>query len=199
MSNSYQYAHDSYYCYENSNVLKNKLGICDSELLEEKERKIAGLRYIELFQNIPKGEMNFNYLLKIHKFLFQDIYTWAGKIRTVDIAKGNMFCNSRFIYSNATEIFNNLKKEHFLQDLSAKELSVKMAYYFSEINALHPFREGNGRTQRAYFSILAQRLGYYLDFSEISQDDMIKASSQSFLKNYDQINSIFEKALKRDY
>lgn len=143
MSNSYQYAHDSYYCYENSNVLKNKLGICDSELLEEKERKIAGLRYIELFQNIPKGEMNFNYLLKIHKFLFQDIYTWAGKIRTVDIAKGNMFCNSRFIYSNATEIFNNLKKEHFLQDLSAKELSVKMAYYFSEINALHPFREGN--------------------------------------------------------
>lgn len=197
MSNSYQYAHDSYYCYENSNVLKNKLGICDSELLEEKERKIAGLRYIELFQNIPKGEMNFNYLLKIHKFLFQDIYTWAGKIRTVDIAKGNMFCNSRFIYSNATEIFNNLKKEHFLQDLSAKELSVKMAYYFSEINALHPFREGNGRTQRAYFSILAQRLGYYLDFSEISQDDMIKASSQSFLKNYDQINSIFEKALKR--
>lgn len=197
MSNSYQYAHDSYYCYENSNVLKNKLGICDSKLLEEKERKIAGLRYIELFQNIPKGEMNFNYLLKIHKFLFQDIYTWAGKIRTVDIAKGNMFCNSRFIYSNATEIFNNLKKEHFLQDLSANELSVKMAYYFSEINALHPFREGNGRTQRAYFSILAQRLGYYLDFSEISQDDMIKASSQSFLKNYDQINSIFEKALKR--
>lgn len=199
MSNSYQYAHDSYYCYENSNVLKNKLGICDSKLLEEKERKIAGLRYIELFQNIPKGEMNFNYLLKIHKFLFQDIYTWAGKIRTVDIAKGNMFCNSRFIYSNATEIFNNLKKEHFLQDLSANELSVKMAYYFSEINALHPFREGNGRTQRAYFSILAQRLGYYLDFSEISQGDMIKASSQSFLKNYDQINSIFEKALKRDY
>lgn len=197
MSNSYQYAHDSYYCYESSNVLKNKLGICDSKLLEEKERKIAGLRYIELFQNIPKGEMNFNYLLKIHKFLFQDIYTWAGKIRTVDIAKGNMFCNSRFIYSNATEIFNNLKKEHFLQDLSANELSVKMAYYFSEINALHPFREGNGRTQRAYFSILAQRLGYYLDFSEISQDDMIKASSQSFLKNYDQINSIFEKALKR--
>lgn len=199
MSNSYQYAHDSYYCYENSNVLKNKLGICDSKLLEEKERKIAGLRYIELFQNIPKGEMNFNYLLKIHKFLFQDIYTWAGKIRTVDIAKGNMFCNSRFIYSNATEIFNNLKKEHFLQDLSANTLSVKMAYYFSEINALHPFREGNGRTQRAYFSILAQRLGYYLDFSEISQDDMIKASSQSFLKNYDQINSIFEKALKREY
>lgn len=199
MSNSYQYAHDSYYCYESSNVLKNKLGICDSKLLEEKERKIAGLRYIELFQNIPKGEMNFNYLLKIHKFLFQDIYTWAGKIRTVDIAKGNMFCNSRFIYSNATEIFNNLKKEHFLQDLSANELSVKIAYYFSEINALHPFREGNGRTQRAYFSILAQRLGYYLDFSEISQDDMIKASSQSFLKNYAQINSIFEKALKRDY
>lgn len=199
MSNSYQYAHDSYYCYESSNVLKNKLGICDSKLLEEKERKIAGLRYIELFQNIPKGEMNFNYLLKIHKFLFQDIYTWAGKIRTVDIAKGNMFCNSRFIYSNATEIFNNLKKEHFLQDLSANELYVKMAYYFSEINALHPFREGNGRTQRAYFSILAQRLGYYLDFSEISQGDMIKASSQSFLKNYDQINSIFEKALKRDY
>ena len=197
MSNSYQYAHDSYYCYENSNVLKNKLGIRDSELLEEKERKIAGLRYIELFQNIPNGEMNFNYFLKIHKFLFQDIYTWAGKVRTVDIAKGNMFCNSAFIHLNANDIFNKLKKEHFLQDLSDNELPIKMAYYFSEINALHPFREGNGRTQRAYFSILAQRLGYYLDFSEISQDDMIKASSQSFFKNYDQINSIFEKSLKR--
>lgn len=197
MSNSYQYAHDSYYCYKNSNVLKNKLGIRNSDILEEKERKIAGLRYIELFQNIPEGEMNFNYLLSIHKFLFQDIYTWAGKVRTVDIAKGNMFCNSAFIYSNADEIFNELKKEHFLQDLSADELPIRMAYYFSEINALHPFREGNGRTQRAYFSILAQRLGYHLDFSEISQNEMVNASSQSFLRNYDKINTIFKKSLQK--
>lgn len=195
MSNSYQYAHDSYYCYENSNVLKNKLGIRNADVLEEKERKIVGLRYIELFQNIPGGEMDFHYLLKIHKFLFQDIYTWAGKIRTVDIAKGNMFCNSAFIYPNAAEIFDKLKSEHYLQDLSANELPTKMAYYFSEINALHPFREGNGRTQRAYFSILAQKLGYHLDFSNISQEDMVKASSQSFLKKYDQINSIFLSSL----
>ena len=77
------------------------------------------------------------------------------KVRTVDIAKGNMFCNVRFISSQADVIFSGLKEEHYLAGLDEDMFIKRLAYYFSEINALHPFREGNGRSQREFIRSLA--------------------------------------------
>ena len=135
---------DTSYCYEDSFILKNKLGIKNQEELEEAERNITALRILQLKTGELRGEPNFKYLCKIHKHIFGDIYPWAGKIRTVDISKGNMFCNSQFILENAEEIFANLKKENYLQDnQDIKKMSERLSYYLSEINALHPFREGN--------------------------------------------------------
>ena len=86
--------------------------------------------------------MDIKHLQAIHRYIFQDVYDWAGKVRTVDIAKGNMFCNVRFISGQADEIFTKLKEEKYLAGLDEETFIKRLAYYFSEINALHPFREG---------------------------------------------------------
>lgn len=183
---------DTSYCYEDSFILKNKLGIKNQEELEEAERNITALRILQLKTGELRGEPNFKYLCKIHKHIFGDIYPWAGKIRTVDISKGNMFCNSQFILENAEEIFANLKKENYLQDYhDIKKMSERLSYYLSEINALHPFREGNGRAQREFIIVLARRAGFYVDFSKVSQKEMIKASEEAFYCDYRHMNDIF--------
>ena len=86
---NYEFEYDIRYCYPNSNVLKNKLNIVNAELLEEAERRITSLRTTEAMKKGIRGKFDFNHLKRIHKFLFGDIYDWAGKIRVVNISKGN--------------------------------------------------------------------------------------------------------------
>ena len=194
----YECLQDNSYCYQDSCILKNKLGIKNIEELEEAERNITALRILQLKTGELRGEPNFKYLCKIHKHIFGDIYPWAGKVRTVDISKGNMFCNSQFIMENAKEIFDNLKRENYLQDYhDIDKMSERLSYYLSEINALHPFREGNGRAQREFIIVLARRAGYSIDFSKVSQEEMIKASEEAFYCNYERMNSIFSKIISK--
>ena len=139
---------DTKYCYPDTEVLINKLDIRDLDKLHIFERKLTMLRLLELLDKPINGKFDFKHLQAIHAYIFQDVYDWAGKVRTVDIAKGNMFCNVRFISSQADVIFSGLKEEHYLAGLDEDMFIKRLAYYFSEINALHPFREGNGRSQR---------------------------------------------------
>lgn len=106
-----------------------------------------------------------------------------------------MFCNARFIESQASEIFKNLKEENYLQGLNEKEGAIRMAYYFSEINALHPFREGNGRSQREFIRTLSLNMGYVINFAKVSKEEMIKASQDSFLCNYGRMEQLFIKCI----
>ncbi len=89
---------DTVYCYSNSNVLINKLGIKDKNKLSIIERRLTMLRLFELLKNPIQGKFDLEHLQSIHSYIFQDIYEWSGKIRTVDIAKGNMFCNIKFVH-----------------------------------------------------------------------------------------------------
>ncbi len=159
---------DKIYCYPNSDVLINKLNIHDSDKLPEVERKLTMLRLMDLLEKPVTGKFDFEHLRNIHKYIFQDIYSWAGKIRTVDIAKSNMFCKVQFIEMQASELFRKLQNDDYLKRLPKEKFVQKAAYYFSEINALHPFREGNGRTQRELIRQLAYESGYILHFAVIS-------------------------------
>lgn len=188
---------DEVYCYADSDVLMNKLGIRDIEQLQLMEKRLTMLRILELIERPVQGEFDLKHLQAIHRYIFQDIYEWAGKIRTVDIAKGNMFCNVKFIQSQADEIFGKLKEEIYLQDLDEKELPARLAYYFSEINALHPFREGNGRCQREFIRILALRAGYAINFAKVSREEMQKASEDSFLCRYDSMEQLFSECIRK--
>ena len=188
---------DRMYCYPDSDVLINKLNIKEQEKLYVFERKLTMLRLLELIDKPIKGNFDFEHLQSIHRYIFQDIYEWAGEVRKVDIAKGNMFCNVNFIDSQAEEIFGKLKAENYLTGLSEDAFVKKLSYFFSEINALHPFREGNGRSQREFIRSLAMKNGYSISFADISQEEMVKASQASFLCDYEAMENLFRKCVRQ--
>ena len=95
---------DKKYCYPQSNVLINKLSIHNAERLAEAEKKLTMLRLLELQYEPVEGELDFAHLCEIHRYIFQDVYEWAGQLRTVDIAKGNMFCKSEFLRENGEQL-----------------------------------------------------------------------------------------------
>ena len=187
---SYDYEYDKTYCYPSSNVLKNKLNIRNAADLQEAERNITALRLLELKQAHPEGSLDFSNFKRLHYHIFQDIYDWAGKTRTVNISKGTQFCLFQYINEQANELFERLEKEDYLIGTS-QPIAERLAFYLSELNAIHPFREGNGRTQRMFIEILAYRAGYEVDFSTVTADEMIEASYQSFNRNYEKINALF--------
>lgn len=187
----YDYEWDNEYCYPNSNILINKLNITDAEKLSVAEREITSLKLAYAKQNPIKGRFDLAHLQKIHRFLFQDIYAWAGELRHVNIAKGNQFCLAQHLDRYAENLFQQLKEEKYLKYCS--NVPHRLAYYLSEINVLHPFREGNGRTQRLFIEYLAAHVGYHVDFSNVTAKEMIVASAESFACNYEKMNKMFER------
>jgi cell filamentation protein len=176
-----RYDADDTYCYPGTDVLRNKAEITDANELDTYEGELSTLRSIEILENPIAGQFDLSHLQRIHLALFQDVYEWAGKIRTVDISRGNSrFANVRFIESAANELFNQLARENWFKELDASTLSAGLAHYLSEINALHPFREGNGRAQRIFISHLSQAAGYQLDYSDLEQEQIYKAMELAF-------------------
>lgn len=110
-----------------------------------------------------QGRFDQKHLQAIHHFIFQDVYDWAGKLRTVDIAKGgHLFALPQFIQASLTAFFTNLKSEAHLRHLAQNLFIGRSAHYFGELTAIHPFREGNGRSQREFFRELALHAGYVI-------------------------------------
>lgn len=192
MQYDYEYEWDREYCYPNSNVLINKLNIKTHDELVVAEREITSLKIAMAKSQPIEGNFDLEYLKKIHKFIFEDIYTWAGCLRHVNISKGNQFCLSDNLEMYGNSIFDKLKADNYLVDYQGS-VPHKLAYYLSEINVLHPFREGNGRTQRLFIEYLAKNAGYSVDFSNISAKEMIIASAESFACEYDKINEMFDR------
>ena len=167
------------YFYEGTEVLKNKLNIRDERDLNDKERSLVSLRVSQITESPVKGEFDFEHLKKINEYLFQDLYEWAGQLRKCEMSKSDIFC----LYSNleyfANSIFSRLKDDNYFMDLTESEKITKLVDLFGDINALHPFREGNGRTQREFIEELAKVNGINLDLTHISRENMIEASHRS--------------------
>lgn len=191
----YEYEWDSKYCYPNSFVLKNKLNIRDAAELSEAERRVTALNLLEIKEKPVRGQFDLKHLRDIHKAIFKEIYTWAGQLRTVDIAKGNQFCLSQHIDTYASGIFTKLKSESFLENTESRKIPERLTYYLSEINVLHPFREGNGRAQRVFIEYLALTAGFHVDFSTVSAKEMIEASALSFAREYDSMTEMFRRII----
>lgn len=189
---SYSYEWDREYCYPDSNVLVNKLNIKNADALHTAEREITSLRLAAAQMQPIKGKFDMKHLQKIHGYLFGDIYGWAGILRHVDIAKGNQFCLAMNLDAYGSNLFKKLEKEHYLIN-SKENVPHRLAYYLSEINVLHPFREGNGRTQRLFIEYLASVAGYRVDFSQVTAEEMIIASADSFACDYESINRMFDR------
>ena len=188
---------DAQYCYPGTNVLKNKFNIRDLTTLHEAERDYSSVRQAELANMGVTGDFSFAHLCSIHRQLFKDIYLWAGKARTVDISKGTIFCLVQFIEPQFDDLYRKLKREKFLSDISdKKEMSKRLAFYLGEINMIHPFREGNGRTQRIYIEQLCLNNGRFeIDFTEVTTEEMVIASVRSANVSNDLLEKLIEKCL----
>lgn len=158
-------------------VLLNKLGLETAAELEAAEREITHAALILLGESPVHLGYDLTHLCAIHQRIFGDIYDWAGQIRTVGIAKGTLFCLPQYIETSAAEIFRALSSENFLRDLDREAFVARLAYYMGEVNAVHPFREGNGRTQRAFFEQLAREAGCTLAWQHLDAARNIEASA----------------------
>jgi cell filamentation protein len=158
-------------------VLRNRLGLGASGELEDAEREITHAALILLKEAPVEPTYDLGHLCAIHRRIFGDIYDWAGQLRTVAIAKGSWFCLPQDIESSAAEIFRALHGEKLLRGLSRNVFTERLTYYFGEVNAIHPFREGNGRAQRAFFEQLAGDAGFILDWQRLDADRNIAASA----------------------
>ena len=182
---------NSNYCYKNSNTLINKLNIHDEKLLHKYEAKITAAKLLDLRQKGIIGNFDIAHLNSIHTYLFEDIYPFAGKFRNENIAKGVFrFAEYEYIEPELKKLLNELKKENYLSNLSKEDLSERLAYYLSELNVLHPYREGNGRTIREFIRELALKNGYVLNLSKVSPKDFLNASIKSIVDISDLTNLI---------
>ncbi len=191
-----RYSVEDIYCYPRSSVLRNKLGLTDQDQLDQYEAEITALRLVELQENPIKGHFDLDHLKQFHFHIFQDVYDWAGEIRTVDISRGaSRFAHAQYIESAAKTLFANLKNENVLKGLSIDDFSLRASHYLSEINVLHPFREGNGRAQRAFITQLCREAGYDLDYSDLEQDELFDAMKEAFQGNEHKIAQILRERL----
>lgn len=196
MSDLYE-ARNSIYCYKNTNILVNKLNIKEQEKLNEIERKIVLAKLYELRQNKNIYNFDIKHFVGIHKFLFEDMYPFAGLFRTENIAKDNFsFAEWRYIESELERILNELKEENYLIGLNKENIAKRLSYYMAELNVLHPFREGNGRTIREFIRQLAFKNNYLLDLSNINPKEMLDACIKSVLDTNDLEKIIFECLVK---
>ncbi len=176
-----KYEGQDHYLDPETGVLKNKLGIREEEELKAAEASLVAWRSYQLVEKPIQGRFDLDHLKAIHQHLFQDVYEWAGELRDIDLARNDSyFANHRYMIEAAGLIFAKLAEENYLQGLDAADFSTRAAYYLGEINALHPFREGNGRAQREFINHLAYNNGCLIDWTNIREDDMIQASIESF-------------------
>lgn len=166
-------------CYEGTTCLVNKYDIRDEEKLVDVEAQITFAKAVMLEENPIKGCFDFEHFKRIHAFLFCDLYDWAGQIRTADISKKKTrFLEAALIEDIANKCFKKIS-QGYLDNLTFDEFAVRIADFYKDVNYIHPFREGNGRTQRIYFSQLIRHYGYDINFADVDTDDLMFATIQA--------------------
>jgi len=186
------------YFYPGTEVLINKPGLRDAKELSDYEYQTTARRIDELKDKPIKGNFDMKHLQAYHKHLFQDVYEWAGKLRTVGMSKGGVdFAYVDFLDSGMKDMHKKLEKDNFLRGMEKKEFVDKFTGVYTYINAVHPFREGNGRAIRELMKQLAHEAGYRLDVVKMSQDPerWNKASNLSRLGKEEELRAILDECI----
>ena len=167
-------------CYEGTTCLINKFGITDEKTLSRLETMITTAKCKQLEITPIVGDFGFDHYKSIHKYIFEDLYDWAGQVRTVAISKkGTIFTAPDSIESLADRIFTNLQEEKCYVGYDHEQFVCSIVDLYCKTNYLHPFREGNGRTQRVFLTQLIRFAGYDINFSTIDTDELMIATIQS--------------------
>lgn len=186
------------YFYPGTTVLKNKAGIQDQRKLESFEREVTALRLAELRLDPVRPTFDLMHLQQIHRRTFQDVYSWAGELRSVNMTKGPAHDLTRFarveeLDKLGADIASLIKSGNNLRGLEKKDFASEMGAIYGAVNALHPFREGNGRATREFMTQLAEGAGYKLDFKAVGRVEWNEAAIESARGRYGPIDAVFDK------
>ena len=181
------------HCYPGTTVLINKLGLTEQSALDEAEKVVVPLRSVEVEQESYDGPLDFAFYMNLHRRLFGDLYDWAGTIRTIDISKkGTSFYPASELAHLGSLIFERLTTENYFCELSRDDYVHEIAAFYHSLNMLHPFREGNGRVQRLFFTLLVRRAGYEINFSQCDTDALMVATIFAAQGIMDQLIQFFD-------
>ncbi len=184
-------------CYPNTICLINKLNIKDDKVLSDVEAKITFAKAAVLESETVESKLDFEYYKNIHRFLFEDLYDWAGTLRKVDISKkGTRFCPQNELEDLCKVCFKRLENVNFFKDLTKEKFVEEIVDFYQTTNYLHPFREGNGRTQRIFISKLIKYNGYDFDFSNIDPDLLMIATIKASNGISDDLYNIFKNEIR---
>ena len=178
-------AFDDPYAYPGTSVLRNRLDIRDAGILEAFEVEIFTLRAEE---PLPHGTFDPIHYRKIHHHLFQDVYEWAGQYRTVRTSKGgNAFCYPEHISAQMDALFRSIRGGEAFAKKSRSEFLKEAARFLGELNAIHPFREGNGRAQLAFLGLIGATASHPFAFERIDRHAFLQAMIESFLGRFESL------------
>lgn len=164
------------YLIPGTGVFRNKLSISDRDELKHVEAQLTAVELAILEAAPLYGDYNLAHLQAIHRRVFGALYPWAGQLRSVEITKDDtQFAKSDALFGYGESIFDALHDEELLQGLRRDHFVERLAHYYSELNLLHPFREGNGRVLRAFIHSLARQAGWWVDWTELDPDANIEA------------------------
>lgn len=174
------------YVWPGTTILRNRRGLHDAEALARYETRVVGRRAFALQRKPLPGRFDAEHLAAIHQYLFQDVYDWAGQFRTVEMSKPGQvwFARSMFIKPALDGLLKQLAAERHLAGMDAERFAARAGHYLGELNAIHPFREGNGRTQREFLRVLGLQAGHTLRWARITAAQMADASRLSFERGH---------------
>ncbi len=185
------------YVYPGTNILKNIPCITDARKFHLYESRCV------LFANsagIPTGDFSANHFKIVHKHLFGKVYSWAGETRQVNLTKGgSLFASHNYIDRYLNKILNQIQEWMWNKGLGKKDFVHQSAHFINELNAIHPFREGNGRTLRAFMVAVANQHGYQINYNDVGRDAWLGASIQGHYGNdklmVEVLNSIVQNSI----
>lgn len=162
--------------------LRNRLGIHDDAVLARVEHELADIRLVQMHDHpIAPATFDLTHFQAVHQFLFQDVYEWAGQLRAVDAVKGrSLFTPPGQIEAMADVVFGHLAGGDYLRHRSKADFVDGLATTLTAVNILHPFRDGNGRTTRAWAEQLAAQAGYVLLWERLGRAEQTEAFTTAF-------------------
>ena len=192
------------YVYPGTNVLINKFDIRDQDTLIKYERLLSLAAAREPLQ--PPPTMTPEGFCRCHRQLFSKIYDWAGEYRQCqlrlpmeDFGTSVEFQSGHLIRPEMRRVFAELKEDNYLRGLDRDTFSYRAAVYLEDLNFIHPFRDGNGRTQRLFLEHLGHQAGHQIDITEIDREEWMEGAKQSFREpvdgNHERMTSVIRKSI----
>jgi cell filamentation protein len=180
-----------------SGLLRNRLGITDARQQRHVEAELTASRIYDLIRSPIPGAYDLAHLRAFHRQIFQDLYDWAGELRTVSIGRGRLFSLPQHLEADAAELFGWLARAEYLRGRDRAAFVDDLTELYADLNALHPFRDGNGRTQRAFLGQLAVDAGHPIHWAAMDPAENNAASKAAHEGDNDALRALLDLLVHR--